>query len=80
MVGFQGKAKCNGEDDLPEINFDEKEMQDVKWFHRDYIRDRLEGGSTALMYNPTEEEKEFHIPGKASLARLLITEWVMNEN
>lgn len=84
MVGFRARAKSSGgvdadADALPNINIDEKEMEDVQWFHREFVAQRLEGGSTALMYNPTEEEEVFHIPGKASLARLLITQWALEE-
>ena len=80
MVGFRAKARHNDAENkskLPIIDFDEKEMEDVRWFSRDYVAERLDGGSTALLYDPTEEEMEFHIPGKASLARLLITEWAL---
>jgi NADH pyrophosphatase NudC (nudix superfamily) len=63
---------------LPKINFDKREMEDVQWFHRDYVAKRLSGGSTAIGYQPEGEEKEFHIPGKASLARKLIHGWVHN--
>jgi len=80
MAGFRARAKSAGEMNvLPEINIDEKEMEDVQWFHRDFVAARLDGGSTALMYSPTEEEQEFHIPGKASLARLLITQWALGK-
>jgi len=84
MVGFRARAKKSNsiettnsdKSSLPEINFDPKEMEDVQWFHRDYVSQHLSGGSTALEYNHvTEKEKEFHIPGKASLARYLITSW-----
>uniref|UniRef100_A0A7S3PZ20 NAD(+) diphosphatase n=1 Tax=Chaetoceros debilis TaxID=122233 RepID=A0A7S3PZ20_9STRA len=81
MVGFRAKAVFTNDDSetLPRIDFDEKEMEDVQWFEKSYVRERLAGGSTALMYNPTEEEMEFHIPGKASLARALITEWAIEK-
>lgn len=87
MVGFRARAKSSwgvedadaDADALPKINIDEKEMEDVQWFHRKFVAERLEGGSTALMYNPTEKEQEFHIPGKASLARLLITQWALEQ-
>ena len=83
MAGFRARAARNGKEEnkneLPEINVDEKEMEDVRWFHRDYVVQRLGGGSTALLYEPAEEEREFHIPGKASLARLLITEWALEK-
>ena len=77
MVGFRGRAVMGGSTgDVPDIDFDEKEMEDVRWFSKDYVRKHLEGGSTALLYEPRDEEKEFHLPGKASLARRLVTAWV----
>jgi NADH pyrophosphatase NudC (nudix superfamily) len=90
MVGFRARAKSSGgvdvdanadadADVLPKINIDENEMEDIQWFHREFVAQRLEGGSTALMYNPTEKEQEFHVPGKASLARLLITQWALEQ-
>jgi NAD+ diphosphatase len=74
MAGFRGKAKQSG-DELAKIVIEEDEMQDVRWFKKDYVRDRLSGGSLALNFEPNEKEKEFHIPGQSSLATLLITEW-----
>lgn len=88
MVGFRAVAEGvrTGDADgaspvLPEIDFCEDEMEDVRWFHRDYVAEKLKvcEGSTALTYKPTEEEAEFHVPGKASLARLLILEWVADQ-
>ena len=62
---------------LPTIQIDTNEMQDVQWFHKDFVRQRLNGGSTALGYQPrNKDEAEFHIPGRASLARVLITKWI----
>jgi len=87
MVGFRARASVvlegEGETDidrdgtllLPKIEIDELEMEDIQWFHRDFVADRIGGGSTALSYKPTGDEKEFHIPGKASLARSLIVKW-----
>jgi NADH pyrophosphatase NudC (nudix superfamily) len=80
MAGFRARAKAAGEINiLPQITIDEKEMEDVQWFHRDFVAARLDGGSTSLMYRPTEEEQEFHIPGKASLAKQLITQWALGK-
>uniref|UniRef100_A0A7S4J8I6 NAD(+) diphosphatase n=1 Tax=Odontella aurita TaxID=265563 RepID=A0A7S4J8I6_9STRA len=87
MIGFRAKAEeegtggSEGNSALPEINFCEEEMDDVRWFHRDYVSAKLQvcEGSTALTYKPTEEEAEFHVPGKASLARLLILEWLSEQ-
>lgn len=72
MIGFRGEAIEPG---LPKIRVDEEEMEDIRWFAKDYVAQRLEGGSTALGYQPSREEEEFHLPGKASLARLLISQW-----
>jgi NADH pyrophosphatase NudC (nudix superfamily) len=62
---------------LPAINFDPLEMEDVRWFSREFVAARLQGGSTALEFEPSPSEREFHIPGKASLARILISEWAL---
>lgn len=82
MVGFRAKASAiieeegnNTSTDLPPIQIEELEMEDVRWFPRDYVKERLAGGSTALGYQPSETEQEFHIPGPSSLARILITQW-----
>jgi NAD+ diphosphatase len=74
MVGFRGRAYPQ-EQGLPRIEVNVDEMENVQWFSREYVRERLEGGSSALGYNPTTKEEEFHIPGRSSLARLLITQW-----
>lgn len=85
MVGFRARAEDKFHDrdgakpSLPEIDFDVNEMEDVKWFHRDFVAQNLDGGSTAINYIPTNEESEFHIPGKASLARHLITTWALEK-
>jgi len=77
MVGFQARAVGkSGSEELPTIHIDRDEMQDIQWFSRDYVRERLDGGSTALGFQPSQAEAEFHIPGRSSLARVLITRWV----
>lgn len=79
MVGFRAKAfsadKSGDITDLPAIIIDKNELDDVRWFHRNFVSERLEGGSTSLTFIPNEIESEFHVPGIASLARLLITQW-----
>jgi len=86
MVGFTGKAvACDADDDimddnisLPNITVDPIELDNAKWFSKEYIRTNglVEGrGSSALDFEPDDEEAEFHVPGPASLARLLITKW-----
>ena len=86
MVGFRAMAmmplssaaasSSSSSSSLPEIIVDTNEMEDVRWFEKDFVKERLSlSGSTALTFQPSEDEAEFHIPGKASLARYLITEW-----
>ena len=65
----------NGAVGLPKITVDTNEMEDIRWFSKDYVKERLSGGSTARDFVPNRSEEEFHIPGKSSLARLLITQW-----
>ena len=73
MIGYRGI--CEGEG-LPVVNFDAKEMQDVKWFSKNDVRNGLEGGSTSLGdWKPNEKESILHFPGISSLARVLITQW-----
>lgn len=76
IVGFRAKAKEWGQ---PTIQIEEMEMEDIQWFHKDYVRDHLEGGSTAMSFQPNEKEAEFHVPGPASLGRMLIEKWVNEE-
>ena len=96
MVGFYGRAypvsinatsssSSSSNDNsivvLPEIIIDTKEMEDIRWFSKEYVKQHVihnphNIGSTALKtYTPNQYEKEFHIPGKSSLGRLLITQW-----
>ena len=78
MVGFRAKAMSSSEaEPLPEIIVDTNEMEDIRWFDKDFVKESLKlSGSTALTFQPSEVESEFHVPGKASLARFLIKEWV----
>ena len=56
---------------------DTNEMEDIRWFAKEFVAESLKlDGSTALTFKPSEEESQFHVPGKASLARFLIKEWV----
>ena len=83
MVGFHALASApehSSDNDgkvaeRPKITVNEEEMEDIRWFSKEFVRQRLDGGSSALTYNPNENESEFHIPGKSSLARVLITKW-----
>ena len=76
MVGFRGKAAAEPGEELPTIRIDENEMEDIQWFHRDFVREHLAGGgSTAANFQPNEKEERFHTPGLASLGRMLIYQW-----
>ena len=79
MVGFQAKAAAGVEVDnatgLPRITVQPEEMEQIRWFTKEFVRERLGGGSTAQSFVPNATEAEFRIPGKSSLARLLITRW-----
>ena len=79
MVGFTARADPPAEAStlLPEVRVDTAELEDARWFSRDFVAARLGGGSTAMEVIPTAREAEFHIPGQASLARVLITNWAM---
>eukprot|EP00571_Detonula_confervacea_P014730 CAMPEP_0172300106 /NCGR_PEP_ID=MMETSP1058-20130122/2279_1 /TAXON_ID=83371 /ORGANISM="Detonula confervacea, Strain CCMP 353" /LENGTH=448 /DNA_ID=CAMNT_0013009797 /DNA_START=673 /DNA_END=2019 /DNA_ORIENTATION=+ len=85
MVGFHGAAAAGPgdvtrKDNLPELHVDPAELEDARWFSKEYVRKNglIEGrGSSALDFEPDDNEAEFHVPGPASLARLLITQWVL---
>mmetsp|Transcript_29264 Transcript_29264/g.79179 ORF Transcript_29264/g.79179 Transcript_29264/m.79179 type:complete len:495 (-) Transcript_29264:2377-3861(-) len=89
MVGFRAKAMASlmpsvgselKSSRLPNITVDTDEMEDIQWFAKDFVKERLSlSGSTALTIQPNEMEKKFHVPGKASLARCLIAEWTNEE-
>jgi NAD+ diphosphatase len=76
MLGFT--ASVDKEDGiLPTINFDPKEMDDVRWFSREEVRQVFarddEGGSLS----PSAEGREppLQFPGQSSLGRKLLREW-----
>ena len=81
MLGYHATAALpsSGSDDLPPISIDPDELEDVRWFSKEYVRTHglVEGrGSSALDFEPDDKEAEFHVPGPASLARMLVSEWV----
>ena len=78
MMGFRVAAVQN-EGQLPLIDNSLDELETVQWFSRSFVQNRLQGGSTALQYVPSEAESLFHLPGPASLARKLITEWCLED-
>ena len=81
MLGYHATAALpsSGSDGLPPISIDPDELEDARWSSKEYVRTHglVEGrGSSALDFSPDEMEAEFHVPGPASLARMLISEWV----
>mmetsp|Transcript_55052 Transcript_55052/g.133753 ORF Transcript_55052/g.133753 Transcript_55052/m.133753 type:complete len:369 (-) Transcript_55052:714-1820(-) len=95
MVGFHARAKhapttptatthTNNDSSslLPQIVVDTNEMEDIQWFKKDFVRRGItsSAGSTALTFQPDDVESIFHIPGRSSLARVLISQWAMEED
>jgi len=62
MVGFHARAATF------DIDPDPEEMEDVRWFERDWILDQVA--------NPRPEEGAFRLSPKISIARRLIDEWL----
>lgn len=89
MIGYRGvalRSEGQGDDELPLIAFDEKEMQDVRWIHWNDVQEGLLAttGSTALGTDRegfTERDKAMegalHFPGASSMARVMLTEWIL---
>lgn len=78
MLGFLAEAEpCpTSPRSLPAISADDDELERCEWFSREYVRDRLGGGSISLVADTSgTAAAEFHIPGHVSLANTLITEW-----
>ena len=66
MVGFIAQAEPGASEAAADAADDE--LQDVGWFSRDQVRAFVESGD--------EENAEFHVPSKVSLARVIIEEWI----
>lgn len=84
MVGFRAKALSTTNDavegdppaELPVVDNSIEELEDVQWFHKEFVSARLDRGYySTLQFDPKGSEEEFHVPGKASLARVLISDW-----
>jgi NADH pyrophosphatase NudC (nudix superfamily) len=69
---------------LPNISFDEKEMFDVRWFHKDEVRGAMDRKEAEIGTSGEDHENSSHaqlvdsqlnFPGRQSLARLLLTQW-----
>jgi len=77
MVGFEATAlPCPG-GGLPVINFDEKELEDARWFSREFIVQKIapdRAGTEAVL------DTEFNIPGPSSLAKRLIENWAFRKS
>jgi len=60
MIGFSVNALST------KIELDENELEDVRWFDKEFIRARLRLGGN----------EEFNIPPKYALANRMISEWI----
>lgn len=98
MIGYRGIA-CRSEgqarNELPLIDFDEKEMEDVNWFSKREVREALkacqeregERVSTSALDKEAEPASSFdrekgtflHFPGFSSMARVMLREWALEE-
>ena len=91
MIGYRGvalRAEGQASDELPFIAFDEKEMQDVRWFSVADVREGLLAtrGSTALGEDKegfTQQEQAIegtlHFGGPSSMARVILKEWGLEQ-
>jgi NAD+ diphosphatase len=59
---------CHAEAVTTNIAFDDEEMSDVRWFHRDEVLRALEGTSETLV-----------VPGPIAIAHHLIRAWATND-
>lgn len=65
LLGFMAEAEPVAGGRLPPVNVDEDELEDVRWFSRDFVRRAIAGG-----------EGQWHVPSKVSLAHILVHEWL----
>lgn len=79
MAGFTATAISTSNEELPKVHVDTSELEDARWFARSFVAARLDGGSSALDFKPSAAEAEFHVPGSASLARVLISRWAQKK-
>jgi NAD+ diphosphatase len=84
MIGYFAVAAGHRDEGLPSITVQEEEMEDVQWFSKDEIVVALQSGpgSTSLMNVLTPmttaaetQPQQLQLPGKASVARYLISLW-----
>ena len=86
MVGFVVKALAADSSKespvLPSINVDTNELEDVQWFSREYVRQRLESATLPSSSDSglVVDDPKFNIPGPASLARVLISTWAFESS
>ncbi len=64
----------------PAVLVDENEIEDARWFHRDWLMEKLKLKEREREGSQEEEvnaEPEFRIPGRYALANTLITSWLL---
>ena len=59
----------------PTLTVDEKELEDARWFDKDYVREQLAAERVAGLDGPATPGG-FHVPSKVSLARTLVEHWL----
>ncbi len=65
---------CHADADTSEINYDEWEMDDVRWFRRDEIRRALRAPA-AQLGQPGAPDGALSLPGPMAIAHTLISAW-----
>ena len=73
MVGFTCKVVEPADDAA--LTVDANELEDAKWFDKEFVRQALTEEREAGKDGPAEEGG-FHVPSRVSLARTLIQNWL----
>ena len=73
MVGFT--CAVDGPADDAALQVQEEELEDVKWFDKEFVRAALTREREAGKDGPAEEG-DFYVPSKVSLARTLVEHWL----
>ncbi|KAG8467477.1 hypothetical protein KFE25_000793 [Diacronema lutheri] len=82
MLGFIAEAEPSAADPraLPRVSVDEHELEACEWFDRDFVRARLDIGAVSLTADTSgTAAADFHVPGRVSLANVLITHWATSQ-
>lgn len=64
MIGFKVEARSEN------ITVKKDELQDVKWFTKTYIKNRISENGVG--------DEEFNIPSKTAMANRIIHQWIQS--